>query len=88
MILSWSETFEIEGSDAVGNILLNVGVLSPQADASVLIIHFDTMIHKFARSEVFIFGQKAYRGRLDEGGYMTMHLRHHFVLDLPERHFI
>ena len=52
-------------------MLLNVGVLSPQADASVLIIHFDTMIHEFARSEVFIF---AYRGRLDEGGYMTMHL--------------
>ena len=38
-----------------------------QADASVFIIHFDTMIHEFAGSEVFVFDQKAYGGRLDEG---------------------
>ena len=38
-----------------------------QADASVFIIHFDTMIHGFAGLEVFVFDQKAYGGRLDEG---------------------
>ena len=58
---------EIEGSDAVGNILLNVGVLCPQADSIMLIIHVDSCIHIFTRSEVFVFGQKANGGRLNEG---------------------